>query len=278
MAPKMTNLWSWLKKAVFGLCYYHCHDVPFVLQTHLVTTEFRKNRMAGEPSGTSLLSMPAFEEETEDVKPQISPSINSQKSKSKRKGKAKSETSKQKTSSPSKKIKSETVEQKTVSSSSSPKSKAKAKKKETAKTKKEVKKKSDGDSVGVVSPPNKKKRSKSDLEVVEDDRVIVPKEEILSDAETSPKGETSKSAKGLCLWCKITYRHDFLQSTYICFKFGSKILHGVQSLTKVLVTWWSFRLAQYKLLPVWIFFWWTELFWQFHIINNLLRVGRKGTC
>ena len=34
----------------------------------------------------------------------------------------------------------------------------------------------------------------------------------------------------------------------------------VQSLTKVLVTWWSFRPAQYKLLPVRIFFWWTELF------------------
>ena len=176
--------------------------------------------MAGDPSGTSLLSMPAFEEETEDVKPQISPSINSPKSKSKRKGKAKSETSKQKTSSPSKKIKSETVEQKTVSSSSSPKSKAKAKKKETAKTKKEVKKKSDGDSVGVVSSTSKKKGSKSDLEVVEDDRVIVPKEEIFSDAETSPKGETSKPVKGLCLWCKIRYRHDFLQSTYKCFKFG----------------------------------------------------------
>ena len=47
----------------------------------------------------------------------------------------------------------------------------------------------------------------------------------------------------------------------------------VQSLTKVLVTWWSFRPAQYKLLPVRIFFWWTELFWQFHIpyIGNFSR-------
>ena len=41
-----------------------------------------------------------------------------------------------------------------------------------------------------------------------------------------------------------------------------------QSLTKVLVTWWSFGPAQYKLLSVRIFFWWTELFWQFHIINE----------
>ena len=31
-------------------------------------------------------------------------------------------------------------------------------------------------------------------------------------------------------------------------------LHMKQSLTKVLVTWWSFGPAQYKLLPVWILF------------------------
>ena len=44
-----------------------------------------------------------------------------------------------------------------------------------------------------------------------------------------------------------------------------------QSLTKVLVIWLSFGPAQYKLLPVRIFFWWTELFLQFHTFHAYIQ-------
>ena len=36
------------------------------------------------------------------------------------------------------------------------------------------------------------------------------------------------------------------------------------------------REAQYKLLPVRIFFWWTKLFWQFHIINEFTTCWWEG--
>ena len=49
-------------------------------------------------------------------------------------------------------------------------------------------------------------------------------------------------------------------------------------LTKVLVTWWSFGPAPYKLLPVRIFFWWTEFFFNNFIHSmNLLHASRKWT-
>ena len=51
-----------------------------------------------------------------------------------------------------------------------------------------------------------------------------------------------------------------------------------QSLTKVPVTWWSFGLAPYKLLPVRIFFWWTDFFDNSIHSMNLLHASRKGTC
>ena len=46
-------------------------------------------------------------------------------------------------------------------------------------------------------------------------------------------------------------------------------IDGNQSLTKVLVTWWSFGPAEFKLLPVRIFVWWTDRTELFgHIINE----------
>ena len=60
------------------------------------------------------------------------------------------------------------------------------------------------------------------------------------------------------------------------FSIEVKVTRLLQSLTKVLVTWWSFGPAQYKLLPVRIYFWWTKLFWQtIHIIYEFTTVYRE---
>ena len=50
-----------------------------------------------------------------------------------------------------------------------------------------------------------------------------------------------------------------------------------QSLTKVLVTWWSFGPAPYKLLPVRIFFGGPNFFDNSIYSTNLLHASRKGT-
>ena len=57
----------------------------------------------------------------------------------------------------------------------------------------------------------------------------------------------------------------------------------LQSLTKVLLTWWSFGPAPYKLLPVRIFFFvGLNFFRQFHTFNEFITCqllsSRKGTC